>query len=132
MAELPGFLDYLCQWEIPSKLKCERFGITHYHHRELLTAIDESAPETKLLAPIDLAFETRLWTEPFEATAEDLQSKLVNSLFDGQMKTLRSWSNACGAYLGRLARKHPDRVIEKRTNSQRRWRVEPPKEAVTP
>jgi hypothetical protein len=131
-AELPAFVAYLCDWEIPNELKCERFGITHHHHRDLLAAIDESAPETKLLALIDLAFETRLWTEPFEATAEELQSKLVNSLFDGQVKTLLSWSNACGTYLGRLARKHPDRVIEKRTNSQRRWRVEPPKEAVTP
>ena len=43
--ELPAFLDFLLQWEIPRELISERFGIRHFHHREILQAIDNLAPE---------------------------------------------------------------------------------------
>jgi hypothetical protein len=51
--ELPAFLWFLERWEIPPELKSERYGITHYHHPELLEAIDRLAPQTRLLWLID-------------------------------------------------------------------------------
>ena len=53
LAELPAFVDYLQHWEIPPALRSPRFGIRHYHHPELLDAITEMSPESRLLALID-------------------------------------------------------------------------------
>jgi hypothetical protein len=133
-AELPAFLWNICfEWEIPSELKCDRFGIVHHHDEALLEAIEATSPEVKLLALIDQAFNWKdLGEGGFEGTAEELQTKLIISNPDGQAKALLYWTNACGSYLGRLAKKHPGRVIEKRTNSQRRWCIMPPAKAVTP
>ena len=53
LAELPAFVQFLLDYAIPPELVCQRFGVTHYHHPELLEAIDGMSPETKLLAIID-------------------------------------------------------------------------------
>ena len=51
--ELPAFLAFLFQWEIPSKLVSARFDVTHFHHPDILQAIDNLAPESRLLRLID-------------------------------------------------------------------------------
>ena len=33
--ELPAFLDFLLQWEIPRELTSERFGMRHFHHPDI-------------------------------------------------------------------------------------------------
>ena len=66
----------LTQSEIPGELRCERFGVKHYHHPELLEALAESAPETKLLALIDECFKdgiSNIQGLHFIGTAEQLQ-----------------------------------------------------------
>ena len=81
--ELPGFIWELIRWEIPAKIQGGRFGVLHFHHRDLLQAIEDSAPETKLLAIIDSYFkatenEKSREKEPsFKGTAEELESKLT-------------------------------------------------------
>ena len=125
--ELPGFIWDLLHWEIPAEIQSGRFGVLHYHHPDLLQALEESAPETKLLAIIDTAFKEDVLKNDtdFTGTAEELESKLRPAYPDAT-RHLFNWSNSVGTYLGRLAAKHPHRVEQNRTKSERLWKVSPP------
>ena len=124
--ELPGFLWHVGQWQIPTDMKSDRFGIAHFHHPELLQAIEESTPEAKLLALIDTAFAGGPLDKEngFLGTAEQLEFTLSGH-FQFETRRLFTWANAGGTYLGRLADKHPTRVKERRTGTQRRWQIAP-------
>lgn len=132
VSELPAFLHFLTMYEIPAELRCERFGVRHYHHPDLVQALDSSAPEIRLLALID-ANEGHLWQmlEKYGSdgdlltTAEELESVMTSPGFlcAHEARRLFSWNNACGTYLGRLAKKYPDRVRGSRTATDRRWRL---------
>ncbi|MSU62657.1 MAG: hypothetical protein EXS31_09705 [Pedosphaera sp.] len=141
IGELPAFLHFLVNYQIPEELKSERFGVTHFHHPELLRELGLLSPENRLLALIDgeISFrqencvsfnedsgsnEPRTWV----GTAEKLEGRLCahDSTNSHQARLLLSWTNACGTYLGRLARSRPDRVSERRTNSARLWEIQPP------
>jgi hypothetical protein len=127
--ELPAFLWYLEQWEIPEELKCERFGIRYFHHPELLEALSELAPETKLLALIDMAFkEGSLNSSGFVGSAEVLESLLVNSpLLQHESRKLLYSPASTGTLLGRLANKNRDRIEYKKTATHRLWTIKPPR-----
>jgi hypothetical protein len=121
-AELPAFVHFLLGYEIPVELRSPRFGITHFHHPELLAALNELSPETRLLGLIDqVIFGPSLldhWNFPgavrpdWTGTASELTGVLTS---DGKMgyeaRRLLPSSNACGNYLRRLANQWPDRVI---------------------
>jgi hypothetical protein len=123
MAELPAFLHWLInEFVIPVALRSERFGITHYHHPELLEHLEELAPETRLLRLIDNhVIQGDVWS----GTASSLQAELTacDSPCTHEARSLLHWSSACGSYLGRLAARYPLRVSNERTNSERRWTV---------
>lgn len=138
MADLPGFLEWLTRWEIPVELRCQRFGVKHYHHPEIVGILDTLAPEARLLSLIDGA----LFPEPggdllgvanahdhYEGTAEQIEQILTapGSSCAFEARKLLSWSNACGTYLGRLAKKRPDRVQSHRLAEARRWRILSPR-----
>src|SRR5437763_4761724 len=53
VSQLPAFINFLLNWQIPEELRDGRFGIKTWHHPELLAALDALAPETRLLALID-------------------------------------------------------------------------------
>lgn len=145
VGELPAFLHFLTTYDIPDELKCQRFGVKHFHHPEIVGILDSMAPETRLLTLIDSALFGRAaqpsvngpagspGIEPRLMTAEELESELTAQtspcLFEA--RRLLSWINSCGSYLGRLARKRPDRVQSARGSDARRWRIIPP-EGVTP
>ena len=140
--ELPAYLWFLTQgWEIPEGLRCERFGIKHFHHPELLEALSAISHEDNLLALIDEAFGegTEYKDIPgvvtsknglgshFEGTAERLQGLLCyHTLYGHKAKNLLYWPNAAATFLGRLSKKHPDRVKYTRTANQRIWHITPP------
>jgi hypothetical protein len=135
--ELPAFLHFLNKWEIPEGLKCDRFGVKHFHHPALVEALDELTPEVRLLALIDLWFKTDdgLTTEKgseighqngFEGTADRLQMHLFASPLHGyEAKKLLTWPHAAATYLSRLENKHPDRIQYRRTASERIWVIKP-------
>jgi hypothetical protein len=126
ISELPAFLWHLTHWEIPADLKSDRFGITHYHHPELLAELERLTPENRLLEIIDIYFYTHEQKETWEGTAAELESALVNSPTVGsESRRLLVWNTATGTYLGRLAKKCPDRVEAGRTSTERYWRIKP-------
>ncbi len=129
MAELPHLTHYLLNWTIPEELVCGRFGVKHYHHPELLSAIDDLSNELRLLALVDgELFHNPLEEGAWEGTAVELEKILrgPRSQYQHEARSLFSFTTACGVYLGRLARRVPERISERRVNGRRLWRIEPP------
>jgi hypothetical protein len=123
VGELPAFIHFLNEWEIPQELQGDRFGITHFHHPEILEAIDALAPESKLLSLIKHYLDSLGDSEWGPATAEKLERDLNGSDSQYEAKKLFSFNNACGVYLGRLAKKHPGCFIPSRTEKERLWTI---------
>ena len=121
IAELPAFCAFLDNWEIPESLQSERFGITHYHHPAILGAIDDLAPETRLLELI----ETSLLRDDgdWEGSAADLEKELkrIGALSEREADKVFPFNTACGVYLARLAKKHPNCISKRRTRDAVIW-----------
>lgn len=125
-SELPAFVAHLEQWEIPAELKSSRYGITHYHHPELLGAIDELSPENKLLTLMDSVLFANT-TTPWSGTAPSLERLLTASeTYGREAQKLFPWPNACGTYLSRLGRKLPERMACKKIGNTNHWTIQPP------
>lgn len=124
-AELPAFVHHLLNWEIPEHIRDDRFGVKEFHHPDLLSAIDDLAPETRLLSLIDavLFADAGPGNRAVELTAEEIESRLVNSGMAYEARRLLSWSTACGVYLSRLSVKYPKRFEHQRTKSNRVWLI---------
>jgi hypothetical protein len=139
MSELPAFLHFLLNWEVPKEMRHPRYGMKTWHHPELLLALDALAPETRLLSLIDEIFfrdhMEKLGNgiragyrakDRWEGTAEELENRLrADEAFGYEAQKLFSWPTACGTYLGRLGKKHPTRVESDRNSKTRRWVLRP-------
>lgn len=129
-AELPHFVDFLLNWEIPKVLISERYGITHFHHPDILEALGALSPETRFLDIIDEELFKSAAPVEWEGTSSELERKLTKD--DSEVKReaskLLSFGAACGTYLGRLQKLHKDRVSSKHTNKGTRWIIQPPRD----
>jgi hypothetical protein len=123
--ELPAFLWHLTQFQIPTELKSERFGITHLHHPDLLAALDDMSPELRLLTLIDGMIAENEDAGEWHGTAADLERLLFESKYAHEARRLLDWNNATGTYLGRLAKKCPQRVKAVRNAQRREWIITP-------
>jgi hypothetical protein len=124
VSELPAFMDHLLNWNIPEEMRSERFGITHYHHPEIRKAIDAIAPETRMLELIDRTI-LRGKSVPWEGMSAELQAVLETEA-PVEASALFSFDSAAGTYLGKLAKKLPDRVQRRGTGIGNRWIINPP------
>jgi hypothetical protein len=134
--ELPAFLRFLELMEIPEELTSERFGLTHYHHPDVVEALALLSPEADLLDLIDSAFfgpgvlsdSTREPDGSVRISAKYLEEYLT--AFQGssgrEARRLLEYRGRCATYLGRLAKSAPDRVEQVRTSSERLWLLRPP------
>ena len=123
LSELPAFLHHCCQVEPPHGRIDQRFGIRAFHHPALVLALEEQAPEVVLLELIDMEIWRGTTDSEWEGTARDLESILMaaDSKVREQARRLLTWSQACGTYLGRLAKNQGDRVEPDRTPTRRSW-----------
>lgn len=124
VSELPAFLAFLAQWQIPPEMVSQRFGVIHYHHHEIMEALNELAPEHRLLSLIDGYLFNGLdpsWT----GTAEQLERSFTNSESKCRFEAsqLFKFNVACGTYLGRLAKRYPKRFEHERNGSIRTWTI---------
>lgn len=127
VSELHAFTHFLMEWEIPDDIKSDRFGVGHYHHPDLLDALHSLSLEEKLLSLIDgnlfRAPSPGLW----RGTASELEQVLTSS--DSrcavEARKLFHWPTACGTFLGRLERRHPNRIEFDRTATARQWTIRP-------
>ena len=131
ISELPYFLYYLRNWIIPPDLRSTRFGIIHYHHPELLFALNQSSPENRLLTLIDQAiFSNPSLIVPnynWRGRSVELEQKLLeNEIVENLAKRLFSFSNSCGTYLGRIEKQENSRVTNVKSNGDKIWTIRPP------
>lgn len=129
VGDLEGYAWWLAHsFEIPDGLASERFGITHYHHPEIIESLSSLTPESKLLDLIrsELFGKVEAWNVAqgeWEGTAAELESLLCykESSVEHEARKLLSWQGACGTYLARLSKQWPDCFIQSRTKSSRIW-----------
>ena len=137
--ELPAFLHWLTEWEIPEDIRCQRFGVRYFHHPELLEEINDLSPEERFMGFIDLvlfdngASMNGSWT----GKAIELQHELTDqdSPVQREAQKLLGWNCACGSYLGRLAKRkeYKDRIKsdgQKGKSRNRLWTIHPPRGGV--
>lgn len=122
VAEIPAYLHWLIhEWEIPAEVADpDRYNVMTFHHPELAEALECFSPEGELLDLIDLAFADQFIAG---VTIEKTHAEIEDALRNRESRRadrLFSWRNACGSYLGKLAKKHPER-IQSRSNGSRRW-----------
>ncbi len=125
--ELPAFVHHLQTMEIPETLRHGRFGVIHFHHPELVAAINSESPEEILLALIDArCFDEgdAVWT----GTAEVLTARLTDQSAKSSRTAnqLLSHPSTCGHYLGRLRTRYPHRFSQGRDRNARVWTIHAP------
>lgn len=105
VAELPAFAEFLNQYEIPPELRSRRFGITHYHHPDLVEALAALNPETHFIDMIDAALFAGIPQEHWNGSSAVLQGILCdgNEWRHQEARRLLQHTNSCGIYLRRLA-----------------------------
>jgi hypothetical protein len=131
-AELPHFIDFLLNFEIPVELRSQRYGITHYQHPEILETLGTLAPETKLLDLIERTLFDSAAQGVWEGSAAELERLLTKDSSPVRREALQlfSFPAACGTYLGRLQRVFPQRFKHDHTKKGNRWKIYPPDEGV--
>lgn len=128
--EIATFLYWiLYEYKIPSELVNERYGVKHYHHPEILSAIDGISQETRLLEIIDAElFDGANAPAEWTGTAPQLEAYLTESSakLAYQARQLFRFNTACGMLLGRLKSRFPDRVMSKLDHNQNVWTIRRP------
>jgi len=130
--ELPALAAAVDRFEIPPDMRDPRCGVAAYQHPDLLSALDSLAPETRLLELID---EVVFNGHPARIVWAGLSSALASELrrsdaFGREAEKLLHYRDACGTYLGRLAKRYPDRVTRTLRDGRNRWTIQAPREAV--
>jgi len=121
LKELPGFVQFLQDWEIPEELNDSRLGICAYHHPDIVKIVEDMSPESRLMELIEA---TVLIGGDFEGTLPELEARLLSdTIFGRQVAKLLSFPNALQTYMRRLKKAYPLRIEACRTESARFWRV---------
>lgn len=123
VSEMPGFLHFLEQWEIPEELKESRCGVKFYHEPSILQGLAELSPEAALQGLIEQAHTVGALPLPWEGTADDLKGILTScdSTRRDAERLLGSWIPATGTYLGKLTGGNVEKLTIVR--GRQRWRV---------
>jgi hypothetical protein len=123
-SELPAFVEFLQRFEIPSDMRDQRYGIKGYQEESLMRDLNELTDEEELLALIDRCDIWSLGSSAWTGTAADLQALLKELDETGRVKELLRFSTACGVFLQRIKRAHPDRVADDRSGGKtREWTI---------
>jgi hypothetical protein len=124
IAQVPAYLHWLRnEFQIPLDLSDPRTGIYAFKHPHLVQALNELAPEFRLLILIDNAIFRTSESPIWEGTAEDLHYYLCESPYKIEAKALLAGPNATGTYLGRLEKRYPNRVERHRQAVSREWKL---------
>ena len=134
ISELPAFLAFLLDWEIPKEIRDQRYGVRHFHNRNLLKIMRAGSDEGVLLECIEAEIlgnplncvrddkdpSVLLW----EGRAVDLERTLMSgeTCRDTARNLLRS-AQQCGTLLGRLATQFPHRFKSRLRNGLTYWTI---------
>ena len=119
--EIPAFVYFLQNFEIPDGLGDSRFGISAFHHPDLVATVEDMSPETQLLELIEI---TILPGGPFEGTLPELKSRLFGDpTFGRQAEKLLYFNNALQTYMRRLHGARPDRISKRKSHGKVLWEI---------
>jgi hypothetical protein len=109
MDEIPAFLYYLESLTTPKNLQDSRTGVGVFLHPDVLKSLEEISPEHRLFGLIlQCSVIQESWRKEgfWVGTAAELDSILKNNLSTTafEAKSLLSWNNSTGTYLGRLSK----------------------------
>jgi hypothetical protein len=123
-SEIPAFLHYLLH-EMPERpeLRDSRYNVKTFHHPDLAAALNELSPEADLLSFIDTAFAGDFSTRSSITLSAATIEERLRQTDPRRADKLLFFRNSCGTYMGRLAGRHPTRVVKKRTASDRSWTI---------
>lgn len=127
-AEIPAFLFWLLhEYQIPAPcVDPRRYNVATYHHPVLRKNLEALSPESDLLDLIDSAFAGEFRTRgTIEMKADEIENRLM-AFNPRRTEKILPHRNSSGTYLGRLAKKHPERVIPRRTSDDRWWLLKAP------
>ena len=103
-----------------------REGIQAWQHPELLGELSNLSQELRLLSLIDEACFDDADDFPFIGKAIDVEKKLRGSDFSFEAEKILKYPGAAGAYLGRLAKDHPDRISKRTKDGYTVWTIKKP------
>jgi hypothetical protein len=119
--ELPALVNELLDWKIPRHAYDSRFGVKAYHHPELLEVLASISPEQRLEGMLnEILFEKE---DEWRGSSMALEKFLRNSPVGFAADRLFYFAGACGVYLARLARKHPDRYETRKSKGTTEWLI---------
>lgn len=122
--EMPAFIAFLDAYVIPEQMQDQRYGIKGYQDPSLMLDLTELTPEEELLSLIDHLNIWEINSLKWTGTATKLQSVLLEKDRTGRIKSILTFSTACGVFLERLKRSHADRITEDRNGGKtREWTI---------
>ncbi|MDC0065589.1 hypothetical protein OAK15_03935 [Verrucomicrobia bacterium] len=122
-AEIPSFLHFIENYEIPEDLRESRFGVKAYQHPELVEILKEMTHENRLMALMEIIVipENGTW----KGTLEELETALFeDSTFKRQIEKLLYYPTALLTYIRRLQKSMPERVKHHRSNAKNLWELQ--------
>ncbi len=133
-SELPAIAHFIDSLEIPKSWKHYRMGVREWHHPDLVSQVNELAPEHKLIELIDEVIDWQRLETPhavygpgFHGSANELESMLRRSDHGFQAdKIFGNWSAACGTFLGRIQKTMQDRIWQTHSQGRTTWHIKPP------
>ena len=126
--EVPFLAHDIDNFVIPEELRIPRYAIKPWHDPELLREDQEATPEAVFLSCLKYDLPAVLEPdEPFwEGKAIDLERLVLGQAMPSrdQFRKLLNWQHACGVYLGRIAKRHPDVITDRKRNGYTVWRID--------
>ncbi len=122
-AEIPSFLHFIENYEIPEDLQESRFGIKAFQHPELVEILKEMTHENRLMALMEIIVipENGSW----KGTLEELETALFeDSTFKRQIEKLLYYPTALLTYIRRLQKSMPERVKHFKSNGKTMWELQ--------
>jgi hypothetical protein len=127
-AELPAFIYYLETSTHPEQLRNRRTGVAAWHNpelRERLRSMEIEERFRELIAQCS-AVSFQITTEgAWRGSAAELAKALMeDEQTRHSARSILTWSDACGAYLGKLKKAGRARISSSVVNGYTRWRIE--------
>ena len=114
---------------LPEDQRDVRFGLKSYHHPDLVGELSNLSPESRLMSLLDEVLfqeEKDQIVKDFEGKAIDMEKALRDSRFAFEADKILRYNGACGAYLSRLAKQHPDRISKRLNHGYAVWTIKKP------
>ena len=121
-AELPYFVNFLDDYEIPEDMKDSRFGIKAFQHPALVEVLQDMSHEVRLLELMDTIVVPS--SGSWKGTKEELETALLEDpTYKRQVERLLYYPTALQTYLRRLAKTRPERVRNYRSHGTYKWEI---------